>query len=156
MQKNQSVRGEIVVIWAITEYYKTKEEAEEAAVDGKIYTQFDENLFVMVDTTKRSVDPTHYMNHSCDSNVWMKDEVTLIARREINCDEEITIDYALFESTNDWVPSWNCSCDSTLCRGKFTGKDWMMPEIQEKYKGHFSPWNNKRIKRFRERIEKKE
>ena len=38
-----------------------------------------------------------YTNHSCDPNVWMQDEVTLAARRDIAIGEELTIDYAMIE-----------------------------------------------------------
>jgi uncharacterized protein len=33
------------------------------------------------------------LNHSCDSNLWMADEVTLVARRDIAEGEELTVDY---------------------------------------------------------------
>ena len=36
------------------------------------------------------------INHACDSNLWLADEVTLVARRDIKKDEEVTVDYALF------------------------------------------------------------
>ena len=35
-----------------------------------------------------------FINHSCDPNLWMIDEVTLVARRQIAIDEEVTADYA--------------------------------------------------------------
>ena len=143
-------QGETVVIWGIKEYYRTKEDAEKAAVKGKIYDQLDENLFVIEDPTKRDDEPTHFMNHSCNSNVWMKDEVTLVARKDIKVGEEITIDYALFESTDEWIGPWECICGSEYCRGKYTGKDWMLPDLQKRYKGHFSPYNNKRISKLKE------
>jgi hypothetical protein len=33
-----------------------------------------------------------YLNHSCDANAWLEDEVTLTARRDIAAGEEITLD----------------------------------------------------------------
>jgi hypothetical protein len=36
------------------------------------------------------------LNGSCDSNLWMADEVTLAARRDIAAGEELTVDNALF------------------------------------------------------------
>ncbi len=35
------------------------------------------------------------LNHSCDSNLWMADEATVVARRDIAAGEELTLDYAL-------------------------------------------------------------
>jgi len=41
-------------------------------------------------------------NHSCDSNLWMRDPFTLEARRDIAPGEEITVDYALQTALPDW------------------------------------------------------
>ncbi|MEI6773545.1 MAG: SET domain-containing protein [bacterium] len=56
--------------------------------------QRDDNLFSVED---RGDDETYFINHSCDGNLRMKDAFTLIARTDINKDEEITADYALWE-----------------------------------------------------------
>jgi SET domain-containing protein len=82
-------------------------------------------------------------NHSCDSNLWMRDELTLEARRDIATGEEVTIDYALQTSVADWKMA--CSCGSRLCRKVVRGDDWMRPELQDRYRGHFSPFLNRRI-----------
>ena len=88
---------------------------------------------------------TDYINHSCDPNVWMLDEVTLAARRDIPVGEELTIDYCLFEGDEDHAPPWTCRCGTTLCRGRFTGRDWRRADLQERYLGHFSPFIRARI-----------
>jgi RimJ/RimL family protein N-acetyltransferase len=82
-------------------------------------------------------------NHSCDSNLWMLDERTVGARRDIAPGEELTLDYALFSVAPEW--RMECRCGSTLCRGVVTGNDWLLPAIQERYAGHFSPFINARI-----------
>ena len=56
--------------------------------------------------------PADFMNHSCDPNVWMQDEVTLVARREIAADEEVTIDYALWGGFPPWSDSWGANIPS--------------------------------------------
>ena len=81
--------------------------------------------------------PGIYGNHSCGPNLWMKDAVTVIARRDIQRGEEITIDYAMFTVSPDW--SMECNCGSMLCRRVVTGNDWKLRELQERYKGHFAP-----------------
>ncbi len=150
----QIKKGEVVVIWGLKEWYTTKEEAENAAKDDMIVEILDDDLFTLDDVDKREDDPTHFMNHSCDCNVWFEDEVTLVARRDIETGEELTLDYALRETTDEWIPSWTCGCKSSLCRGKFTGKDWLIPELQERYKGHFLPYNNKQIERLKQKNKK--
>src|SRR5919109_427065 len=57
--------------------------------------QIDKNLHLVEDPeVTRSLEGS--MNHSCDSNAWMEDEVTLVARWDIESGEEVTVDYALF------------------------------------------------------------
>lgn len=85
------------------------------------------------------------LNHSCNSNLWMADEVTLIARRDIQPGEEITVDYALFTVNPTWALDKTCECGSPLCRHTITGNDWQLKDVQELYKGHFSPFINERI-----------
>ena len=81
-------------------------------------------------------------NHSCDSNLWMRDALALEARREIGAGEEITIDYAL-QTVVDWEMS--CRCGSTDCRGIVRGSDWLRSDVRRRYEGHFSPFINARI-----------
>ena len=83
-------------------------------------------------------------NHSCDSSLWMRDAFTLEARRDIAPGDEVTIDYALMT-----VVPWEmaCRCGSVACRGTVRGSDWMRNDVQERYRGHFSPFINERIAR---------
>ncbi|MEO6398990.1 MAG: SET domain-containing protein [Tepidiformaceae bacterium] len=84
-------------------------------------------------------------NHSCDSNAWMADAVTVVARRDVAAGEELTVDYAL--QTVQPVPLLEvpCACGSLVCRGKITGVDWRIPALQGRYAGHFAPFINVRI-----------
>ena len=60
---------------------------------------------------------THYINHSCEPNVYMKtihDHILFFALRDIRPGEEITIDYE-----NTLHPdSKRCLCGAMTCRGK--------------------------------------
>lgn len=91
-----------------------------------------------------------WMNHSCDSNTWMEDEVTLVARRDIESGEEVTVDYALFTTQSNWIMDNRCHCGSPHCRRVITGDDWMRKDVQERYRHHFSPFINRRIEKQRE------
>ena len=88
------------------------------------------------------------INHACDSNLWLADEVTLVGRRDIAADEELTIDYALFSAQSDWVMDGLCRCGSPFCRKTITGNDWKLKEVQERYRDHFTPFLNVRIARL--------
>ena len=99
-------------------------------------------------TSDESEDPADLLNHSCDPNLWMVDEVTLAARREITPGEELTGDYAMWEGNEDYVMPWACRCQSPLCRKAITGRDWRLPKLQERYWDHFSPFMNERIRKL--------
>jgi hypothetical protein len=87
-------------------------------------------------------DPARYGNHSCDPNLWLADEVTLVARRRIEAGEELTVDYATMT-----VAPWQleCRCRAASCRGVVTGDDWRRPDLQERYCGRVSPFIAARI-----------
>jgi SET domain-containing protein len=106
-------------------------------------------LFNVIDPREAAVAPslgsgTGGFNHSCDPNLWLEDEITVVARRDIEGGEELTLDYALATGTAAWRLE-PCNCGSVLCRGTVTGEDWRLPDLQRRYAGHFSPFLNARI-----------
>lgn len=137
--------GETVLIWGGE--YTDREGAEKAKRKGKLVLQWDDNLFSVEDAGE---DLGYYINHSCDSNTWMKNAYTLIARRDIRAGEEVTADYALWEADSNYVSKWKCQCGLSVCRKRVTGSDWKLTEVQERYAGHFSPLINKRVERSNE------
>jgi SET domain-containing protein len=108
------------------------------------YIQVEEDLYLVEDVEASG---TLYaaMNHSCDPNSWMADEVTLVARRDIEAGEEVTVDYAMFTTQSNWIMDSRCRCGSPYCRRIITGDDWMLEDLQERYRGHFSPFINRKI-----------
>lgn len=123
--------------------------AKRAQTSGKLVMQWDDDLFSI---EGRGDDQGYFINHSCDPNAWMEDACTIVAMRGIANGEEITADYALWEADENHVSPWSCQCGSTLCRKKITGRDWRMPELQKRYREHFSPLLNKRIKKFQKKL----
>ena len=117
--------------------------AEDAQQQGKGVMQWDEDLW-SIET--EDDDPVYLINHACDPNTWMQDALTLIARRDIHPEEEITADYALWEADENYVSQWECHCGAPDCRGKVTGKDWRSLQLRQAYKDHFSPLINQRIR----------
>jgi hypothetical protein len=93
-------------------------------------------------------DDSDRMNHSCEPTVWMQDEVTLVARRALLAGEETTADYALWEADEAWIARWRCRCETSVCRGLVTGRDWRLPELRGRYAGRFSPFLEARIARL--------
>lgn len=124
--------------------YVDKKGAEKAKQEGKLIMQWDDDLY---SAETRGDSLGYFINHSCDPNTWMIDAFTHVARRNIQKGEEVTNDYALMEADENFVTKWECRCGSPICRKRITGKDWRLPELQARYKGHFSPLVNKRIER---------
>jgi SET domain-containing protein len=142
--KESIKKDEVVVIWGGN--FVNRTEADLARQKGLAVQQIDENLFDVFDWDNKNQDPSYNHNHSCDPNTWMKDEVTIISRRNIKTGEELSIDYAMFELDNDHIMPWKCQCGSELCRRTVTGKDWRKKDLQERYKNHFFPYINKKIR----------
>ncbi len=75
-----------------------------------------------------------YTNHSCAPNIAIQGQIVFVAMRDIEAGEELTHDWA---TTDDLDYVMACNCGSHECRGTITGKDWMKPALQEKYRGWF-------------------
>lgn len=88
-------------------------------------------------------DPADFFNHSCNPNAGLNSPISLIALRDIPAGEEICFDYAMSDSSD--YDEFICQCGTPQCRGKITGHDWQIPELQERYNGYFSPYLQKRI-----------
>ena len=140
-------RGETVCIIGGTAM--TASEFMDFQVRHSLYSfiQIDENLY-LVENLERTGSVYASMNHSCDSSTWMVDEATLVARRDIEAGEEVTVDYALFTTQSNWMLDRRCRCGSPYCRRIITGDDWRREDVQERYRGHFSPFINRRIERL--------
>jgi hypothetical protein len=90
-------------------------------------------VFAVSDVTAGVV-VTGSLNHSCDPNSWF-DGDTLVTRRAIGAGEELTYDYA----TGDTDVILYCHCETYRCRQVVEGTDWQIPQLQQRYAGHFAP-----------------
>jgi len=65
-------------------------------------------------------DPAEWapQNHSCDPNTGFSG-LDVVALRDINIGEELTIDYVTF--CDRLMPPFDCQCGSPKCRGRITG-----------------------------------
>lgn len=138
--KEDIAEGETVIKWGGR--FFTTDEINIKNKDDFLLIQIDENLWSAEEYDEYEDD--YFINHSCDSNCWMIDGRTFVAKVNIKKCEEITADYSLFES-EDYVSKWECKCSSIDCRKIITGKDCLLTIVQEKYANHFSPVVQKRI-----------
>ena len=111
-------------------------------LDGTKYNEekLDDDLYRAVPKST-----AYYFNHSCDPNLWGDS----IARRDIHPGEELTTDYTLFQSFPSFVLE-PCLCGASICRGKVTGNDWKLPELQNRYQGKFTPYIERLIEEMKD------
>lgn len=98
-----------------------------------------EKDFVIGVVDKNQLHDYDYVNHSCEPNSGIKGQISLIAMRDIKKGEEITFDYGTVLYRGKGAPAYElkCECGIKSCRGKITQHDWMLPELQAKYKDFF-------------------
>ncbi len=109
------------------------EQATQAA--GDMALQIDDDFYLAPRTADDVEDMSVFINHSCDPNVGFRGQVVYVAMRDISAGEELCHDYSMERSDNYLL---DCHCGSPLCRGKVTGQDWKIPELQKRYGDYFS------------------
>jgi len=109
---------------------------------GPVEIQIDDDLFIAPVTEEERELSMLYSNHSCDPNIGVRGEITLVAMRDIRAGEELTHDWAM---TDDDDYSLKCNCGAPDCRKILTGKDWQRPDLQRRYAGYFSVYLARKI-----------
>ena len=109
------------------------EQATQAA--GDMALQIDDDFYLAPRTADDVEDMSVFINHSCDPNVGFRGQVVYVAMRDIRAGEELCHDYSMERADNYLL---DCHCGSALCRGKVTGQDWKLAELQQRYGDYFS------------------
>lgn len=114
-------------------------------VDQQVHSlQIAEDLFMVC---PRTSEPADFFNHSCEPNLGIVGSIMLMAITDIAPGDELTFDYAMCDA--DDYDEFECHCGAQSCRRKVTGNDWMLPELQDRYRGYFSSYLERRIERLR-------
>jgi SET domain-containing protein len=125
----------------------TRDEIEAVTENaGDLALQIDDDFYIAPRTRDEADDMSVYINHSCDPNVGFRGQVVYVAMRDIAAGEELCHDYAM-ERSDDY--RLDCHCGSPLCRGKVSGEDWKLPELQARYGDYFSIYLLRKIKEDR-------
>ena len=131
--------GEIVA--AFGGYAMSGRELGRLPTERQVHSiQIADDLFLV---GPESCEPADYFNHSCEPNLGIVGSVMLTAIRAIEIGEELTFDYAMSDA--DDYDEFACLCRTPACRGRVTGRDWMLPELQRRYAGYFSAYLSRRI-----------
>lgn len=147
----QIKKGEIVAVKL--GHFMDKEALDtNADVVNEAFIQIADDKFLAPTTHDEFLDTMTYINHSCDASVGIGGNILLVAMRNIEKDEELTVDYAT-QWANPALEINPCNCGSQLCRGRVTGEDWNNPELQKKYAGYFSWYIEQKIKALKNTTE---
>jgi hypothetical protein len=127
--------GEVALIWGGTVF--SEAEVKSGKANPRSLTLVETGIY-LGDPAGAPDGADFCLNHGCDSNLWLRDAITLVTRDVIEEDEELTLDYALWTTEPEWTLS-PCGCGAPQCRGRVTGSDWRLPALQQRYQDHFSP-----------------
>jgi uncharacterized protein len=134
--------GEIVSVWG--GYIVDAEQLETLPHEVQQHTvQIEEGLYL---ATIGGAETADFINHSCDPNLGLRGQITLVALRDIAVGEEVCFDYAMTDCTP--YDEFECHCGSPNCRGIVRGEDWKLPELWARYASYFSPYLQRRIDRL--------
>lgn len=136
--------GDLLVVWGGS--VVTGEQFAQLTPRERMHSvQIEENLYQV--PSRIAPEPGDFINHSCTPNAGLSSSISLVALRNIEPGEEICFDYAMSDGTP--YDEFDCACDSPLCRGRVTGDDWRLPELQTRYAGYFSPYLQRRIDKLK-------
>ncbi len=96
-----------------------------------------EDGFWICPTSREELQKQGVINHSCKPNLGFKNQVLLVAIKDIKAEEEVTFDYAFCES---YMESFACNCGNKGCRKTITQDDCKLETIRNKYLEYFSPY----------------
>ncbi len=130
-------KGALLAVWGGD--VLTRAELDREPPSQRLVLQIDEDHFLL----STCEGPADWINHCCSPNAGLQGQVSLVALREIAPGEEICFDYATSDGCD--YDEFDCCCGSPECRGHISGSDWRLPELQLRYRGHFSPYLAQRI-----------
>ncbi len=139
--------GMVVAVWGGTMYDSDGFNALPHARQ-QISVQVEETLFLVPEIEG----PAEWFNHSCEPNAGMMGQIALSTLRPVARGEEIRYDYAMSDGSP--YDEFECGCGAARCRGRVTGNDWCIPQLWNRYDGHFSPYLQRRIDLLRSRIDR--
>src|SRR5258706_445498 len=73
----------------------------------------------------------YYLNHSCNPNSGIRNKVEIVALRDIEKGEEITLDYSITEADPYW--KMKCKCGNRNCRKIIRSIQFLPEEVYRKY-----------------------
>ena len=143
--KKNIKEGEIVIVYG--GYVMTSEQHKRLPKSLEYFSfHIEDNILIGI-RSKKQLSLGEYINHSCNPSCGFRDQLLLVAIKDIQKGEEITTDYAFFVTSN--TLTMKCSCGARNCRGIIKNTDWKIPALQRKYKKYFQSYIQKKIARVK-------
>lgn len=142
--KNDIAMGEIVAVKGGYVMSRNEWKQLEPLVGDAAEIQISDDLVIAPRKAEEFDGCMMALNHSCEPNVGVEGQITYIAMRVIKKGEQLTLDYAMVD---DFEGEMECNCKMEYCRKNIQGKDWQKTELQEKYRGYFSTFIQKKIEK---------
>ena len=98
---------------------------------------------ITVDLFIDPLPPGKFLNNSCEPSCGIKNRTEVVAMRDLDKDEEVTIDYAMIIPEYDQSrlkQNLTCTCGSKICRGEFGSYKKLSDELKQKYAGFVSEY----------------
>jgi SET domain-containing protein len=108
---------------------------EYRALVGDYDVPFDED-FSIAPTSREEAIAVVSINHSCEPTLGWKSPIMLVAIKDVEPGEELTVEYAMHGC---YPEEMKCGCGTPSCRKTIRPDDWKDPEIQAKYGKWFMP-----------------
>lgn len=138
-------KGEVVSVW--NGVFLSRSQFADLGEKERYYSvQIEEDIF-LAPGFRGNLEPPDFIMHSCEPNTGISGQLTLVALRDIAIGERVSVDYGTINSSP--YLELECKCGAATCRGRITADDWQKPELQEKYKGYFIPYLQRRIDAIR-------
>jgi len=103
---------------------------------GDYDVPLDEN-FSIAPTSREDIISIGSVNHSCEPTLGWKNQLMLVAIRDVQAGEELAPDYAMH---GGYADEMICQCGTSSCRKIIRPDDWQNPEIRQKYGQWFLPF----------------
>jgi uncharacterized protein len=110
---------------------------------GSAEIQIAEDLFIGPVEAADREGSMIFSNHSCDPNLGVRGQIIFVAMRDIAAGEELTHDWAMTDCDDSQM---SCHCGAACRRGIVTGTDWMRTDLQNRYRGYFSWYLERKIR----------
>ncbi len=109
---------------------------------GPAEIQIADDIYIGPTTLQGRESSMIFSNHSCDPNLGVQGQIAFVAMRDIEAGEELTHDWAMTDFDDYRM---KCNFGADCCRKTVTGQDWKKKELQEKYRGYFSWYLERKI-----------